>query len=62
MNLKDVLHYSRIFKNLDMKMAKNTVQHVKDGWKRLRLDALAVKPFLDTKLGTKRGDSNGIQI
>ena len=45
MNLKKVLHHFRIFKNHDMKMDKNTVQHVKDGFKRPMLDALAVKQF-----------------
>jgi len=45
MNLKEVLHHFRIFKNLDMKMGTNTVQHVKDGWKFLKLDVPAVKQF-----------------
>ena len=61
MNQKEVLHHFKIFKNLDMKMVTNTAQHVKDGWKYFKLGVHAAKQFLDTKLGTKRGDSNGIQ-
>jgi len=45
-----------------MKMGTDTVQYVKVGLKLIRFGVLAVKLFLDTKLGTKRGDFNGIQI
>ena len=57
MNLKEVLHHFRIFKSLDMKMVTNTVQHVKDGLKRLRLDVHAAKQFLDTNLDTREKQS-----
>jgi len=40
-----------------MKMDKNTAQHVKNGWKRHRLDALAAKQFLDTNLDTREKQS-----